>query len=103
VPRHLSADRKKLIERIAKLLALADGTSYDAEAQAARETALRMTAAHNRLFLGLCEEIAEKRRQLSDNLGKVHGFYNGRWREPQPQGLMLQHYLRIGFDKRIVP
>ena len=44
---NLSADRKKLIERIAKLLALAEGTTYDAEAQTARETVLRLMAEHN--------------------------------------------------------
>jgi hypothetical protein len=56
----------------------------------------------NRLLLGLCEEIAEKRRQLIDNLGKVLARYNGRWRQPTPKGVMLQSYLRIGVEPRLV-
>jgi hypothetical protein len=43
----LSPERKKLLERIAKLLALSESTSFDAEAQAAREAALRLMAEHN--------------------------------------------------------
>ena len=43
----LSPERKKALERIAKLLALAEGTTFDGEAQAAREAALRLMAEHN--------------------------------------------------------
>lgn len=43
----LSNDRRKILERIAKLLALAEGTNFDAEARQARETALRLMAEHN--------------------------------------------------------
>lgn len=44
----LSPERKKLLERIAKLLALADNEgAFDAEAEAAREAAYRLMAEHN--------------------------------------------------------
>lgn len=43
----LSNDRRKILERIAKLLALAEGTNFDAEARQARATALRLMAEHN--------------------------------------------------------
>ena len=43
----LSPERKKVLDRIAALLALADSTTFDAEAQSAREAALRLMAAHN--------------------------------------------------------
>jgi hypothetical protein len=58
-----------------------------------------------RLLLGLCEEVAEQRRNLIDNLGKVLGFYNGRWRQldRKRQGVMLRHYLRIGLEVIFVP
>jgi hypothetical protein len=57
----------------------------------------------NRLLLGLCEEVNEPRRKLIDNLGKVLASFEGRWREPKPKGIMLEHYLRIGFDKVMLP
>jgi len=43
----LSPERKKLAERIAALLALAENTTFDAEAQSARAAALRLMAEHN--------------------------------------------------------
>jgi hypothetical protein len=57
----------------------------------------------NRLLLGLCEEVNEQRRKLIENLGRVLGCFEGRWREPKPKAVMLQHYLRIGFDPMMTP
>jgi hypothetical protein len=57
----------------------------------------------NRLLLGLCEEIAHPRRQLIDNLGRILGSYEGRWRKPKENGLHLRHYLRIGVEALILP
>jgi hypothetical protein len=82
---------------------------YEVKHLAAREGAPEALAAIarqlfvlNRLLLGLCEEIARPRRQLIDNLGRVLGGHNGRWRQPTPKGVLLQHYLTIGLEARIV-
>jgi hypothetical protein len=57
----------------------------------------------NRLLLGLCEEINEERRKLIDNLGRVLSSFDGRWREPKRNGVHLKHYLRIAYDRTLVP
>jgi hypothetical protein len=43
----LSPERKKLLDRIAALLAVAESTTFDAEAETARALAMRLMAEHN--------------------------------------------------------
>jgi Protein of unknown function (DUF2786) len=59
---NLSPDRKKYVERIAKLLALSEGTTFGAEAEAAREAALRLMAEHNIRAAETKDEPFESRR-----------------------------------------
>jgi len=62
----MEADRKKLIDKIAKLLALADSSDFSEEAKTAKNLAAELLAKHDIAACELTSEAYEKQREESE-------------------------------------